>query len=108
MDYLKTRYYTQWLKLVAIARGEFENAMFGKRYHVHSEGENSWGTMVMARMDKPASLFNKSSLFAGIVDKSSGKEMQCTMCIGWFEEWRNEGMNNMIQRMVRLGDFMYI
>lgn len=52
--------------------------------------------------------FNKSSLFAGIVDKSSGKEMQCTMCIGWFEEWRNEGMNNMIQRMVRLGDFMYI
>lgn len=74
--------------------------------HLHSDREYSWATMVMARMDKPASLLDLASLFQGLVDKSSGKEIQCGVCRLGFEKWQNKEMKDRINRMSRLGDLM--
>jgi len=103
-----TRYYAQWLDLLASLHMHMANIHGDHDILTHAWGQNKWMLWIVTSLDRPAALLKLDSLFESSVYESHPPQgmQHCIYCKHHLETWRDGYMNQGVERMKKLSNFL--
>ncbi|KZP33561.1 hypothetical protein FIBSPDRAFT_310403 [Athelia psychrophila] len=103
-----TRYYAQWLDLLASLHIHMANVHGDHDISDHHWGENKWMLWIVTSLDRPAALLKLDSFFESSVYESHPLRgmRRCERCKNFLTTWRDGHMKQEIERMKKLSSFL--